>query len=85
VSFLGWIVIGGVAGSLAQSITGTEKRGCITSIVIGVLGAVIGGALFSLATDEGLTGFSWRSLLVAIVGAVGFLFVVQAIGGRGRE
>jgi uncharacterized membrane protein YeaQ/YmgE (transglycosylase-associated protein family) len=81
-SLLGWIVIGGVAGSLAQSITGTPKRGCLNSIVIGVIGAVVGGALFSAATDDGLTGFSWRSLLVALVGAVGFLLVLQAVGGR---
>jgi uncharacterized membrane protein YeaQ/YmgE (transglycosylase-associated protein family) len=84
-SFLGWIVIGGIAGSLAQSIAGVEKRGCLSSIVIGIIGAIVGGALFSWATDEGLTGFSWRSLFVALVGAVAFLLVLEAVAGRGRR
>lgn len=84
-SFIGWVVIGLVAGALAQRIAGDEPRGCVYSVVVGVIGAVLGGALFQAAIGEGLTGFSWRSLGIALVGAVLLLVVLQAIGGRNRR
>jgi uncharacterized membrane protein YeaQ/YmgE (transglycosylase-associated protein family) len=68
-SLLGWIVVGLVAGSLAQRVTGVERRGCLFTLFLGVLGAVVGGALFNAAGGRGITHFGWWSLFVAFIGA----------------
>ena len=83
-NILGWIVVGLIAGGLAIRVTREERRGCIYSLVVGVLGALIGGALTQAATGDGLGDFSWRSLLIAFLGACLLLLVLQAIGGRRR-
>ena len=68
---LGWIVVGFVAGALAREVTGGGwNLGCLGTIVVGVVGGLIGGWLFSLAGDEGIGDFGLRSMFVAFVGAV---------------
>ena len=83
-NLFGWIVMGLIAGGLAVRITGDDRRGCLYSIVIGVLGALIGGALAQAAGGEGLGDFSWRSLIIAFLGASLLLLVLQAISGARR-
>ncbi|MFV0307815.1 MAG: GlsB/YeaQ/YmgE family stress response membrane protein [Desertimonas sp.] len=83
-NILGWIVVGLAAGALAIRVTREERRGCSYSLVIGVLGALIGGALTQAATDHGLGDFSIRSILIAFLGACLLLLVLQALGGRRR-
>lgn len=79
-SILGWIVIGGLAGWLAGRITGTYARqGCLLDIVVGIVGAFIGGLLFNAFGGVGVTGFNAWSLLVATIGAVVLLLVVKAL------
>jgi uncharacterized membrane protein YeaQ/YmgE (transglycosylase-associated protein family) len=85
VNILGWLVVGFLAGGLARIVTGAEKKGCLGTIVIGVIGALIGGALWRLATGddtEAFDDFQWESVVVAFVGACALLLVLQAIGGR---
>jgi len=77
VGLIGWIVVGLLAGSLARAATGTERRGCLFTLGVGVLGGVLGGALFSAAGSEGIDEFGLWSLLVAFVGAFAVLLVVQ--------
>jgi uncharacterized membrane protein YeaQ/YmgE (transglycosylase-associated protein family) len=81
VNVVGWIVVGFVAGALAARVTREERRGCIYTIVIGVLGALIGGAIAQAAGSDGVNDFSWRSLLIAFLGACLLLLVLQAVGG----
>jgi len=81
-NIFGWIVVGLVAGGLASWVTREERRGCIYTLVIGVLGALIGGAIAQSAGQDGIGDFSWRSLLIAFLGACLLLLVLQAIGGR---
>ena len=81
-SIFGWIAMGLIAGALAVRVTGENRRGCLYSIIIGVLGALVGGAISQVAFDEGLGDFSWRSLIIAFLGACLLLLVLQAIGGR---
>jgi uncharacterized membrane protein YeaQ/YmgE (transglycosylase-associated protein family) len=81
VGLLAWIVVGLIAGSLAQSVTGVEKRGCLFTLLIGVLGGVIGGMLFNAAGSRGITEFGWWSLFVAFVGA-GALCLVLRVASR---
>ena len=83
-NIVAWIVVGFVAGLLARWIVHDDRSGCIYTIAVGVLGALIGGALMNASGNSGINEFSVRSLLVAALGAVLLLLVLQAISGRGR-
>jgi uncharacterized membrane protein YeaQ/YmgE (transglycosylase-associated protein family) len=68
--------------------TGSEKQGCLGTTVVGILGALIGGALFRLAIGDEvdvLDEFDLGSILVAFVGAAALLLALQAIGIRSRQ
>lgn len=78
---LGWIIIGGLAGWIASALTGS-RDGLVMNIIIGIVGAFIGGFVFSLIGGAGVTGFNLWSLFVAVVGAVILIVVVQAIRKR---
>lgn len=81
---LGWVVIGGVAGWLASIVMKTgAQMGLLANIVVGVLGAFLGGwllGLLNVANDPSLS-FNWMSLLTAFVGAVVLLFVLKIVRG----
>jgi uncharacterized membrane protein YeaQ/YmgE (transglycosylase-associated protein family) len=85
VGILGWIVVGLIAGGLARWIVKDDRTGCIYTLVVGVLGAIIGGGLMSIIDEEGVDEFSFRSILVAALGAVLLLLILQAIAGRRRR
>ena len=84
-NFIAWIVVGLLAGLAARWIVKDDKSGCLYTVAVGVIGALIGGALMPASGRDGINEFSWRSLLVAIVGAVLLLLVLQAVGGRGSR
>jgi uncharacterized membrane protein YeaQ/YmgE (transglycosylase-associated protein family) len=82
-SILGWIVLGGIAGWLASIITGRNDRmGCITNIAAGIVGAIVGGWIFTFFGGSGVSGFNLGSLVVAVVGAVVVLAIINLIFGR---
>jgi uncharacterized membrane protein YeaQ/YmgE (transglycosylase-associated protein family) len=90
VSWLSWIVVGFLAGMGARAVTGghdhRRQPGCLGTTVVGIVGGLLGGALFKAAGDEGINDFSLRSLLVAFVGATVLLFAWRVVaGGRGRR
>lgn len=75
-----WLVLGGIAGWLASIIKGTNARmGMLANIIAGIVGAMLGGWVFSFFGGHGVTGFNLYSLLVATVGAVILLSILQAI------
>jgi uncharacterized membrane protein YeaQ/YmgE (transglycosylase-associated protein family) len=82
---IGWIVVGLIAGALAQRATGARRHGCLTTMAVGILGGVIGGALFNAMGDRGITEFGLWSILVAFIGACALLLVLQALGVVGRR
>lgn len=84
---LSWIVLGFLSGTVAGMVTGHRGTGCINRIVVGVLGALVGGALARAAGLKSVTfhAFTLRGLLVAIVGAVLLLLVLNAVEGRSRR
>jgi uncharacterized membrane protein YeaQ/YmgE (transglycosylase-associated protein family) len=82
VNLLAWIIVGLVAGFLARRIVGDDRSGCLYTIAVGVLGALIGGALMQWAGEKGVNEFDLRAILVSALGAVLLLLVLQAIGGR---
>jgi uncharacterized membrane protein YeaQ/YmgE (transglycosylase-associated protein family) len=79
--YVEWIIVGLIAGFLGRRITGDEKSGCIYTIAVGVIGALIGGALMHAAGHKGINEFDIRSVLVAALGSVLLLLVLQAISG----
>lgn len=82
-NLIGWVILGGIAGWIASMITGrNDQMGCITNIVAGIVGAFVGGWLFSLLGFPGAIGFNIWSLLVSVVGAVVVLAIVNLIFRR---
>ena len=81
-----WIIFGAIAGWIASIITGRNKQmGAIANIVVGIIGAFLGGYIMDFFGVQGVTGFNFQSLLVAIVGAVVVLFIVGLLFGRRRR
>ncbi len=83
-STIGWLVLGLIAGFIASKIVNHTGSGIIIDIVLGVIGAFVGGFLFSMFGAGGVTGFNLYSALVAIVGAVVVLWVYHFFIGRRR-
>jgi uncharacterized membrane protein YeaQ/YmgE (transglycosylase-associated protein family) len=79
-----WIVFGGLAGWFASWIM-DERRGCLLNIVVGIIGALIGGLVFSRIGGSGITGFNFWSFLVAVVGSVILIFALRLFRGRDRS
>lgn len=81
--FIAWIILGALAGWIASMIMGTNaSQGAISNIVVGIIGAVVGGFLMQLFGASGVNGFNLYSLAVAIGGAVVLLFIYRALTGR---
>ena len=80
-NFILWIVFGALAGWIASMIMGANARmGALANIVVGIVGAVIGGFLMTnVFGAPGVTGFNLPSMLVAILGAVILLFLVGLV------
>ena len=76
---ISWILVGGIAGFFASKIMGYEGKGCLTNIVIGIIGAFLGGLLVNLIGGSGVTGFNLWSLFVSIIGAVVFIGIVKLL------
>ncbi|MGA7545319.1 MAG: GlsB/YeaQ/YmgE family stress response membrane protein [Methyloceanibacter sp.] len=81
-SVLGWIVLGLIAGFIGSKIVNREGQGFLLDIVLGIVGAVIGGFLFSALGATGITGFNLYSMFVAVVGAIVVLWCYHALSGR---
>lgn len=78
---LSWLIVGGIAGWLSTKIiTPKNKKGCFTSILLGMVGAIIGGFIMSLLGGTGVTGFNLYSILIATLGAVVLLWISKTIG-----
>jgi uncharacterized membrane protein YeaQ/YmgE (transglycosylase-associated protein family) len=82
-SIIGWIVLGLIAGWLASKIMGTSSnQGLLMDIVLGVVGAIVGGFVFSAFGAGGVTGFNIWSLIVATIGAIIVVWLYHALAGR---
>lgn len=81
-SILAWIVLGLLAGFIGSKLVNKTGEGLILDIVLGIVGAVIGGYLFNAFGASGVTGLNLYSLFVAVIGAVLFLVIYHAIFRR---
>ncbi|MFC1960920.1 GlsB/YeaQ/YmgE family stress response membrane protein [Chloroflexota bacterium] len=83
--WIAWIIIGAVAGWLASKVMkSSRQQGLLMDIVVGILGAFIGGFLFNQFGAAGMTGFNIWSLFVAFAGAVVLLAAIRLLTGRGK-
>jgi uncharacterized membrane protein YeaQ/YmgE (transglycosylase-associated protein family) len=83
-SFIAWIVLGLIAGFIGSKLVNHTGEGLIRDVLLGVVGAIIGGYLFNVFGASGVTGLNLYSLIVAVVGAVVFLIVYHALFRRRR-
>jgi len=81
-SIVSWVVLGLIAGFIGSKLVNKSGEGFFLDIALGIVGAVIGGWLFSLFGMRGVTGLNIYSLIVAVIGAVVFLVVYHAIRRR---
>ena len=79
-SILAWLLLGGLAGWIAGAIViRNSKLGVIGNVVVGCVGALIGGWLFTHFGGHGVSGFNLYSLFVAVVGASLLLWIVKLV------
>jgi uncharacterized membrane protein YeaQ/YmgE (transglycosylase-associated protein family) len=83
-SILGWIVLGLLAGWIGSHIVDNGGKGPLLDMLLGLVGAIVGGAIFNAIGALPVTGFNLYSLFVAVVGAVVVLVIYHAIAGRRR-
>jgi uncharacterized membrane protein YeaQ/YmgE (transglycosylase-associated protein family) len=81
-SFIAWIVLGLIAGFIASKIVNKSGDGVFLDILLGIVGAVLGGWLFQTFGMAGVTGVNIYSILVAVIGAVIFLVLYHALFRR---
>ena len=81
-SFLAWIVLGLIAGFIGSKIVNKTGEGIFLDIILGIVGAVVGGWVFSLFGAQGVSGLNLYSLLVAVIGAILVLVIYHALFRR---
>jgi uncharacterized membrane protein YeaQ/YmgE (transglycosylase-associated protein family) len=81
-SIIGWIVLGLIAGFIASHLVNRRGEGLVLDIVLGIVGAIVGGWVFALFGAEGVSGFNLYSMLVAVIGAVVVLAIYHLVAGR---
>ena len=82
--WLAWIIFGALAGWVASMLAGTsDRQGCIVDIIVGVVGAFVGGILVQFLTGNPFDfGFNIMSFIVAVIGAIVLLVLLRLIRGR---
>jgi uncharacterized membrane protein YeaQ/YmgE (transglycosylase-associated protein family) len=77
---LSWIILGAIAGWLASKVMKTDaQQGIIANILVGVLGAGVGGFVFSIFGGVSVTGLNLYSIMVALVGSVILLYIYKIV------
>jgi uncharacterized membrane protein YeaQ/YmgE (transglycosylase-associated protein family) len=83
IGIVAWIVLGAIAGMVARLLIGQANGSCCGDIIVGIIGAVVGGVLFNAIGGQGITGFNLYSLVVATVGAALFLLILRILHRAG--
>ena len=78
-SILGWVILGLISGFIASKIVNKTGEGAVLDIVLGIVGALVGGWIFSTMGSAGVTGFNVYSMFVAVVGAIVILVLYHAV------
>jgi len=81
-SVIAWIILGLIAGFIASQIVDSEGKGLWLNMALGIVGAIVGGVIFSAFGATGVTGVNLYSLIVAVIGSIVVLWVYHAVSGR---
>jgi uncharacterized membrane protein YeaQ/YmgE (transglycosylase-associated protein family) len=81
-SILGWIFLGLISGFIASRVVNRQGEGCFLNVALGLVGAMVGGFIFSAIGGSSITGFNLYSMFVAIIGAIVVLLLYHALTGR---
>jgi uncharacterized membrane protein YeaQ/YmgE (transglycosylase-associated protein family) len=81
-SIIGWIILGLISGFIASKIVNRTGEGFFLDIVLGIVGAIVGGFIFTAVGATGVTGFNLYSMFVAVVGAIVVLVLYHAVFDR---
>ena len=78
-SIVAWIVLGLIAGFIGSKIVNKSGEGVVLDIILGIVGAVVGGFIFRFFGASGVTGLNIYSLIVAVIGSVVLLVIYHAV------
>ncbi len=81
-SIIAWIILGLIAGFIGSKIVNQSGEGLLLDIVLGIVGALVGGFIFNAIGAVGVTGLNVYSLVVAVIGAIVVLVLYHAVAGR---
>jgi uncharacterized membrane protein YeaQ/YmgE (transglycosylase-associated protein family) len=79
---ISWIILGLIAGFIGSKIVDRQGQGFWLDIVLGIIGALVGGFVFDLFGATGITGLNIYSMIVAVIGAIVVLLIYNAVMGR---
>lgn len=82
-SWIVWIVLGLISGFIASKIVNKRGEGILLDIILGIIGAIVGGWIFQAFGASGVTGFNVYSIIVAVIGAIVVLVIYHALFRRG--
>jgi len=80
-----WVIVGIIAGYLAKSVRGEGPQGLLGDLVVGVIGAFVGGWIFNYFGHPGVTRLNLGSIVVAFIGSVVFLWGLRVLGRSGAR
>jgi len=81
-SILSWIILGLIAGFIGSKIVNKSGQGFMLDVALGIVGAIVGGFLFSAFGATGITGLNLYSMIVAVIGSIVVLVIYHAVAGR---
>ena len=79
---IAWIIVGLVAGFLASKVVNRSGEGFLRDVLLGIVGAIVGGWIFQSIGKEGVSGINLYSIFVAFVGGVVVLVIYHAVAGK---
>ncbi len=83
-NWIAWIILGLIAGFIGSKIVNKSGEGIFLDIILGIVGAIVGGWLFTLFGAQGVTGLNIWSIIVAVIGSIVVLWIYHAVVGRRR-
>jgi uncharacterized membrane protein YeaQ/YmgE (transglycosylase-associated protein family) len=81
-SIIAWIILGLIAGYIGSRIVDKEGRGLWLNMALGIVGAIVGGIIFSVFGAGGVTGVNLYSIIVAVIGSIVVLWIYHTFSGR---
>ncbi len=80
--FIAWLILGLIAGFIGSKIVNKRGEGLLLDIILGIVGAVVGGWVFSMFGAQGVNGLNLYSLVVAVIGSILVLVIYHALFRR---